>query len=276
MERLTNGGSSVVLSGDKKALQGVAEAMGIRVPTSGYLEAPVTSLYPLLAKEEDGSLSTGVGETSQQEAATPAQKAAPAAEQAADLGDLRDQTVPISVNGQVQNAHVIDMSDGSVMYEELDENGDVVRTSRLSETDFARAMQEAANPTPAAEETMAAEEAPAEEPAAPAIPVDEKTGEKIYDAPGVRIEDAIADLYATEGLTEADVDQYIAEQAAKAEAARNPERGNMSPQAWGQAKQEAARVADFLGLKLPALSPAMIPLSRIFSTAVEAHFGILF
>ena len=239
VERMTNGGTNVVLSGDKKALQGVAEAMGMRVPTSGYLEAPVTSLYPILAKEEDGSLTAGPDEKTEQEA-----PAAPAEEQAADLGDLRDQTVPIFDEGQVRNAHVIDTSDGSVVFEELDENGDVMRTVRLPEADFARAMQEAANPTPAAEETVAAEEAPAEEPAAPAIPVDEK-GRKVYDAPGVAVEDAIADLYSTPGLTEEQVDQYIAQQAAKAEAARNPEMGDMTPEEWGQATMEAARVADF-------------------------------
>lgn len=247
-ERMTTdeyGQPAVVLSGDKKALQGIAGAMGIRIPTTGYLEAPVSRLYPLLAKEEDGSLSSGLGEKPKQETKTAAQ--APAVEQAVGIGDLRDQTVQISVGDRVQDAHVISTDDGKVMFELLDSNGDVTRTAQLPEAEFAQAMQKAQAP---AEETVEETPAPAaqEEEVVPkesTIPVDEKTGEKIYSAPGVEVADAIADLYATEGLTEADVDQYIAEEAAKAEAARNPERGNMSPQAWGQAKKEAARVADF-------------------------------
>ena len=368
VERMTNGGNTVVLSGDKKALQGVAEAMGIRVPTSGYLEAPVSRLYPLLAKEEDGSLSTGLGEKPKQEEApaAPAQEAAPAAEENANVEDLRDRTVQISIGDRVQDAHVISTDEGRIRFELLDENGDVTRTTSLPEAQFTLAMQAAQAPAPAAEskQTQAVKPMDAKdfdidsidfdnnyvilhqtgtqnfdsilqnglrvgnglngtttianrgtlasilqaqtegrghegsdglvimqipkswangrdirnldqlddilterfgdsaiqtvptdiithaiatpkESSKASIPVDEKTGEKIYDAPGVEVADAIADIYATEGLTEADVDQYIAKRAAETEAARNPEMGSMSPQAWGQAKQEAARVADF-------------------------------
>jgi len=261
VERMTNDGSTVVISGERKALQGVARRMGLEAPGGKYLEAPVTSLYPLLAKEADGSLSTDLPmNPAKQENEAQAQETAPAAEQqqAEGVGDLRDRTVPIVMGGQAQDAHVIDTSGGNVVFELLDENGDVTRTARLPEADFARAMQEAQ--TPAQQEEEVVEETPAEvvgeapaqeeetglpESTEPFIPIDEKTGEKIYDAPGVEVADAIADLYATEGLTEEDVDQYIADRAAQSEAARNPERGDMSPAAWGQAKKEAARVADF-------------------------------
>ena len=41
VERMTNGGATVVLSGDRKALQGIARAMQIDAPGGKYLEAPV-------------------------------------------------------------------------------------------------------------------------------------------------------------------------------------------------------------------------------------------
>lgn len=80
--------------------------------------------------------------------------------------------------------------------------------------------------------------------AKPKIPLDEN-GQKIYDAPGVSVEDALEDLYTTKGLSEEDVDDYIRERAAAAEKNRNPKRGNMSPEEWGRAKAESNRVADF-------------------------------
>ena len=36
----------------------------------------------------------------------------------------------------------------------------------------------------------------------------DKNGNPIYDAPGVSVEDALEDMYSTEGLDEADVDEY--------------------------------------------------------------------
>lgn len=91
-----------------------------------------------------------------------------------------------------------------------------------------------------------AEEQPAEEPKeeVPKIPVD-KNGEKIYDAPGVSVEDALEDIYTTEGITEEMADEYIRDMAAEAEKGRNPKRGKMNLAEWGRATAEANRKADF-------------------------------
>ena len=99
---------------------------------------------------------------------------------------------------------------------------------------------------PVPEETPA--EAPAEEPAeeTPKIPLD-KDGNPIYDAPGVSVEDALADMYTTEGLDEADVDDYIINRAAEAEKGRAVKQGKMSLKEWGAKKKEANRIADFWG-----------------------------
>ena len=248
VDQMINNGATAVISGSKDALSGVAAAAKIDAPKGKMLKVDAPVLYQLLARNDDGSFMADIGKQQEEAPAAPAQESAPVAEQAEDLSDLRDQTVVIAPNGQMMNAHVLDTADGRVVFEELDENGDIVRTTSLPEAEFSNAMLAAREPAPAAEAPVV-EEAPApaveETPARAPIPVNEKTGEKMYDAPGVAIEDAIADIYETEGLTEADVDKYIANQAAKAEAARNPEMGNMSPQAWGQAKTEAARVADF-------------------------------
>ena len=113
------------------------------------------------------------------------------------------------------------------------------------------AQTQSAAPAPAPAPTQAPP-APTEAPAAeapvaeaPKIPRDEKTGEKIYDAPGVSVVDALEDLYGTKGLSEAQVDDYIREMSADAEKGRNPKRGKMSPEKWGEATAEANRKADF-------------------------------
>lgn len=108
-----------------------------------------------------------------------------------------------------------------------------------------------AEPAPEAEPEAEPEAAPVEEPApeepeetAPKIPLD-KNGNPIYDAPGVSVEDALEDMYSTEGLDEADVDEYIINKANETDKARNVKQGKMSLKEWGQAKKEANRVADF-------------------------------
>lgn len=250
IERIRDNGQTVVISGDRKALQGIARAMNISIPAATMLEAPSAALYDNLAKEQDGSITTDVPAERQQAAAEEVreEEAAPA-EPAMDLNSVIDEDVDVELDGQKQKVHVLSVKDGTVTFS--DETG---RDRRMPESQFVTAMQGTQMPveeapvaevqaeTPAAE--VSAKPAVAEAQRTP-IPVDEKSGEKIYDAPGVPVQDALEDLYATEGLTEADVDQYIAERAAETEAARNPERGKMSPQAWGQAKKEAARVADF-------------------------------
>lgn len=96
-------------------------------------------------------------------------------------------------------------------------------------------------------------EAPVEEPAPeepveeePKIPLD-KDGNPVYDAPGVSVEDALADMYSTEGLDEADVDEYILNRAKEADKGRDVKQGKTSLKEWGQKKKEANRVADFWG-----------------------------
>lgn len=103
----------------------------------------------------------------------------------------------------------------------------------------------AEEPAPATAEEPVTEQ-PAEEPAeeAPKIPVD-KNGEKIYDAPGVSVEDALEDIYTTENITEEMADEYIRDMAAEAEKGRNPKRGKMNLAEWGKATAEANRKADF-------------------------------
>lgn len=84
----------------------------------------------------------------------------------------------------------------------------------------------------------------AQEEEKPKIPLD-KDNNPIYDAPGVSVEDALADMYTTDGLDEADVDEYIINRANEAEKGRAVKQGKMSLKEWGQAKKEANRKADF-------------------------------
>ena len=221
VESMTGDGREVVISGDRKALQGLARAMRMETPGGKYLKADVTRLYPLLAKEADGvTLVTGLGEKQNQTTNAPSAEQAPQpaseqetnreaeATQAVDLGDLRDRTVQIKDGDVVKNVKVLGNEEGWVLYEELDENGDLIRTDTKPEAAFAQAMQDAANPTPAVEEQTpvveeapVAEEAPVQEPVveeAPVeqgFPVDEKTGYKVYDHPSVTPEMAMAELY---------------------------------------------------------------------------------
>ena len=98
-----------------------------------------------------------------------------------------------------------------------------------------------------AEEPETEPEAEPEEEAeeqAPKIPLD-KNGNPIYDAPGVSVEDALADIYTTEGVSEEMGDQFILDRAAEAEKGRNPKQGKMSLREWGAATTEANRKADF-------------------------------
>ena len=89
-------------------------------------------------------------------------------------------------------------------------------------------------------------EPPVEEGVESKIPLDEN-GNPIYDAPGVSVEDALEEMYSTEGLEDEDIDDYIMRRAAEAEKGRDVKQGKMSLKEWGQAKKEANRVADFWG-----------------------------
>ena len=61
------------------------------------------------------------------------------------------------------------------------------------------------------------------------------------------IEDALEDMYSytEDGLSEADVDEYIINKAAEAEKGRDVKQGKMSLKEWAAKKKEANRIADF-------------------------------
>jgi len=131
------------------------------------------------------------------------------------------EDVEVVLDGNRRTVTILDVSGGNVYYEFEDENGDT-QTRYLPYNDFMSAM-EGVNPpvveTPAEQpQAPAAEETPAEEPQLPEskIPVDPKTGKKIYDAPEVTPEMAYDALYGDEELTEDDVpgiDSFVVERS---------------------------------------------------------------
>lgn len=145
-----------------------------------------------------------------------------------------------------QRGRLIRKTDVGAVFEPEDGTDNVELTwEQLAQgTEMPAAEEPAAEPEP----SEAPAEEPSEEPAeeAPKIPLD-KDGNPIYDAPGVSVEDALADMYTTEGLDEADVDDYIINRAAEAEKGRAVKQGKMSLKEWGQKKKEANRIADFWG-----------------------------
>ena len=151
-----------------------------------------------------------------------------------------------------KKGHLIRKTDEGAVFEPEDGSDNVELTwEQLAQGSEESAPEPAPVPAPAPEQGpnppapggAAAEEETEEE--GPKIPVDEKTGEKIYDAPGVSVEDALVDIYTTEGVSEEMGDQFIREEAEKAEKGRNPKRGKMTLAEWGAATKEANRKADF-------------------------------
>lgn len=157
---------------------------------------------------------------------------------------MEDEDGALTYNGK--RGRLIRKTDMGAVFEPEDGSDNVELTweQLANGTEMPAAEEPAPEPAPAEvpEETYAEE--PAEE--APKIPLD-KDGNPIYDAPGVSVEDALADMYTTEGLDEADVDEYIINRAAEAEKGRAVKQGKMSLKEWGQKKKEANRVADFWG-----------------------------
>ena len=141
VERMTNGGRNVVISGDKKAIQGIAMAMNMRVPAEDYVEAPVERLWQYLSREEDGSLTTMKTEQEKKEEAKPVQESA----QESAVGDIAGTDVPVTVNGERKDVHVLDVNDGKVTYEEKEADGST-KTRRVNEAEFSKMMQEAQAP----------------------------------------------------------------------------------------------------------------------------------
>lgn len=142
VEKITGNGSNVVISGDKKFLQGLAMAMGIQSPGGSQIEVPIPALYSLLAKEDDGSLSSS----------QPGSEAQTAPE-GSDLDLMGEQT--IYRDGQPMTVNVTEVGDGQVQYLYTDENGREIPGSMAAE-DFQQAMQAPESPAAPAEEAPAA------------------------------------------------------------------------------------------------------------------------
>ena len=181
IERVTRNGSGVVISGEKSALEMIAAAARIQFSGGKMLEVPVEALYPLLATDEDGSLSVGQPDGSAPAVDTETEKS---------LESLVGQLVPVTLDGHKTEVRVSKISDGKVFYEMEDADGTII--GRYLHTDeFVKSMQG----TQAPEENSIVEDSrdvkpeptPEQKPVEekPVIPTDEKTGEHIYDAPGV-------------------------------------------------------------------------------------------
>ena len=157
---------------------------------------------------------------------------------------MEDEDGALTYNGK--RGRLIRKTDMGAVFEPEDGSDNVELTweQLANGTEMPAAEEPAPEPAPAEVPAETHAEEPAEE--APKIPLD-KDGNPIYDAPGVSVEDALADMYTTEGLDEADVDEYIINRAAEAEKGRAVKQGKMSLKEWGQKKKEANRVADFWG-----------------------------
>lgn len=220
VERMRNteeGGMNVVISGDKKALQNIAALAGMQSPGGRMLEIPVDRLYPLLATEEDGSLTTDMPEAN----GTPAEGgAAPVAETTATTQDYAGTTQTIDIDGRPTEVYVDQVNGDGVWYNYETEDGDT-RSGVMPLSEFQQRI--VAGEAPAAEaETPAPAPAPAPAPVessrTSAFPVDEK-GNKVYDHPSVTPAAAYAELYggvAQGSKDEANRGRYVASKAAKA------------------------------------------------------------
>ena len=218
VERMTHGGEYTVISGDKEALKGIATALGIQSPGGSMLEAPTTGLYEILAKDDDGSISTDMqaGEQAGEQAAAPQE--APAAPAGNSPEDLVDTKQTITYKGQPLEVTVLDVSDGTVIFED----GDGL-TDSMPVNEFYSRMQAQAAPAPAEEPAPAPATEPEQAPAATesGIPVDEESGEPIYDAEGVTPEQAYNDIYGRFGEDTSDADSFVVEQSDAANKALN-------------------------------------------------------
>lgn len=213
IQRLTNDGATVVISGDKEALKGIALAAGIQSPGGTNLELPVDSLWQMLAKDNDGSLST-----EKPEGVVPEDVSAPGA--AEEDMVTRAQ----SLIGSEQTIHwfgdenrdvfVTDINNGNVWFDYEDRDGNPSTSAFpisefLNRLDFASGASAVTETTEEATPADESEPAPAEE--VGGIPVDEKTGEPIYDAHGVTTLQAYEDIYGK--LSEKNADAYVIEQS---------------------------------------------------------------
>ena len=221
IERTTNGGAGVVISGDKDVLQGVAMSMGMNPPAGTMLEVDTVRLYQMLAKDDDGGISSQRPEGT---APVPGQTAPVSSAPAQGAEDLSGTTQTITLNGIPTDVYVEQQDGTSVMYSYEDENGEP-KSGTMPVADFRQAMQGTAVPSAEAPVSETPAPAPEPEPAetkAGAIPVDEKTGKKVYDDPSVTPLMAYDDLYGNveEGSkNEENRDKWVTRKSAEADKA---------------------------------------------------------
>ena len=174
IERTTSNGANAVIRGDKEALKAVATASGIQSPGGTMLEVPIRNLYPLLAREDDGSLSTEMQQATP--AAQPAQEPSQdASAQQQSPQDLLGTPQTIRVGNENREVFVTDVrQNGDVWFEYQGEDGRTKRSS-LPAAEFFNAMQ--ATQAPAAE-AAAQEAAPVAEESQKPAPAPEPAQEE--------------------------------------------------------------------------------------------------
>ena len=189
IERTTSNGANAVISGDKEALKAVATAAGIQSPGGSMLEVPIRNLYPLLAREEDGSLTTEANMPSQQQAA----KQAPAAQQQINPRDLLGTPQTIRFGGQERNVFVTSVErNGDVWFEYEGPDGRTRRAS-LPYSDFFNAMQAVQAPAQEEAQAPAAEQEQAPAAAEEAAPAQEAAPEADFRGNPIPMKDGKVD-----------------------------------------------------------------------------------
>lgn len=160
IERTTSNGANAVVRGDKEALKAIATAAGIQSPGGTMLEVPIRNLYPLLAREDDGSLSTELQQAAPKSTPSGQTQAPAQASQQMNPKDLLGTAQNIQLGNENREVFVTDVrQNGDVWFEYQGEDGRTKRSS-MPATEFFSAMQ--ATQAPAAEEA-----APAAQEAAP-------------------------------------------------------------------------------------------------------------
>ena len=214
VERMTDDGMKVVISGDKDTLKGVATDAQVQTPGGKYLEIDVTRLWPLLDKEADEVTLTTFEPEARTEAGAEQEQPQQAPEQAPQVNpdELEDSERTIMFNGRPTQVTVNSVGGDGVWFTYMDETG-TEREGDMPLEDFMNSI--VADEAPAAVEEAAEAPAPAQE---QAFPVDEK-GNRVYDHPSVSPERAYRELMTgiePGSRNEANRVKYIASKANKA------------------------------------------------------------
>jgi len=193
-------------------------------------------LYDTAQKDEQGNISLDVTSADNKVQQAPQGQQAPAPQtqqpvqgtQAQNPADIQGTTQTIIIDGEPVDVFVEQADNDSVLFSYENMNGETVN-GNMSPDEFRQAMQGTQTPTPAPAPapTPTPEPAPAQEPVAetaPAatesgIPLDEKTGEPIYDAEGITPEQAYDDIYGRFGEDTSDADSFVVEQSEAADKA---------------------------------------------------------